>query len=441
MHRAQLAVLNDTARRKCLLAGRRGGKTHVANAGLIEAVGKHPGSVALYLSLTGKQARNNLWPQLLGYNARYPIGLEPSGATMTAKHLNGGTIEISGADAENAVERLRGRAYSRVIIDEAASFSPAGLEYLCDEVLGPALADYEGDLWLVGTPGAILAGYFYERTEGSKRWPTYRCTMRDNPFFAGRADRLMAEAQAERGWTPQTPAYLREYEGLWVRDTTSLVFDYDPARNAAGRAPDGAQYVIACDLGTSAKRETTAFVVMAYARGKGATAVHAKRHGLLCPSDVGAELARLVTEYDPHAIVMDQGGLGAGYIEEIRRRFRIPIKPAQKQNKLGYVDLLNGDLRKGQLRVVPETCADLVGELTVLQWHESREQYDDRFADHCCDAFLYAYRECQHYIEEEPPPPLPPQGMDARQIEMEAYEDEPDEEPGSLAREIYGATG
>jgi hypothetical protein len=438
MHPAQRSTIEDSGKSKAMLCGRRSGKTFCACAGLVTAVDRKPKTIALYLSLTGKQARWNLWPQLLSFNSRYGLGLTPHANTMTCEHPNGGTIEIGGADAENAIERLRGRPYSRVIIDEAASFSGDRLKYVCEEAVGPALKDYEGDIWLIGSPGAVLAGYFYERTAGEKRWPVYSATMRDNPFFDGRAERLLADERAERGWTVNSPAYLREYEGKWVRDTTSLVFDYDASRNSAANAPAGVQHVIAVDLGTSAKRETTAFAVLGYQPGAGVWAVHAKRHGLLCPSDVGSELDRLVRIYDPNAIVMDQGGLGAGYIEEIRRRFRLPVKPVQKRDKMGYVDLLNGDLRKGVLRIVADQCKDLVEEITILQWHESREQYDDRFADHCSDAMLYAWRECRAYLDADMPAALPGPGMDRRQAEMEAFEDEEDDDNVSAFKRIIG---
>lgn len=440
MHSAQLAVLNDKGPVKCALGGRRGGKTFVGAGGCIEAGDAHKGSNVLYLALTGKNARRILWPELIRYDTRYQLGLKLDKVDQTATLPNGSTIMVAGADAEHSIERLRGYAYSRVVIDEAASFHPALLEYLCEEVLDPALMDFEGDLWMVGSPGAICAGHFHELSNGGKKSvPTYRFTIRDNPYFAGRADRILAEVLRKRGWTANTPAYLREYHGLWVRDTSSLVFDYDPQRNSVLQAPEGMTYVIAVDLGTSAKRETTAFAVLGYVRGIGSVVVHAKRHGLLCPSDVGVELDRLVKLYDPTAIVMDQGGLGSGYIEEIRRRFRLPVKGAQKRDKLGYVDLLNGDLRKGRLRIVSDACADLISEITILQWHESRQIYDDRFADHCCDAMLYAWRECRAYLEADEAAPVPLPGQDARQMAFEAAEDE-DESDIPLVRRILRAS-
>ncbi|MFA4972821.1 MAG: hypothetical protein WC683_09425 [bacterium] len=400
MYPAQLAILDDTAKRKVFLGAGRCGKTFVSNAGLLEAATKHPGGTALYLSLTGKQCRANLWPSLLEYNSRYTLGMTMPASVMTAECPNGSRIEISGADAENAVERLRGRPFSRVIIDEPGSFDPGRLAYLVQEVLGPRLRDYEGDLWFAGTPSAILAGEFYEACEGARAWAghIYRATMRDNPYFAGRAERLLAEAMAEYGWTKDTPAYLREYEGVWARDTSAMVFDLDPARNFVDAPPPGLRHVISVDLGTSTTRETTAFVVTGYIVGGMAYPVYARKHAGLTPSDIGVELARLVAKHAPLAIVMDHGGLGGGYIKEIQQRFGLPVQPVQKQDKLGYVQLLAGDLRTGKVAIVRPECADLIAELNVLQWNEKRDGFDARFADHATDALIYGWRECRQYL-------------------------------------------
>lgn len=401
LHPKQLAILDDKSPAKCALAGRRGGKTEVGIAGLLDACERYPGSTVLYLALTAKNARRILWRKLLDFNRRFNLGLKLDKQALEAEHPNGARILLAGADREDLIERLRGDAYSRVIVDEAASFGSDTLEYLCDEVIGPALADFEGDIWLIGSPGAACVGYFYKATEGAAAWPTYRWDMRDNPYFAGRAERLLEKELAKHGWTWQTPAFIREWLGKWIRDESSLVFAFDRTLNVVASAPAGLDYVVAVDLGASMSRETTAFVVIGYRPGE-AYVVHAKRHKLLCPSDVGAELARLEEKYHPHSLVMDQGGLGRGYIEEIRRRWRLPVHEAQKSNKAGYVDLLNGDLRKGALRLVSGACDPLVEEIEILQWDEDRKGYDERYADHCSDAWLYAWRDCRHFLDGDP---------------------------------------
>mgnify|MGYP000858295204 CR=1 FL=1 len=422
-HAAQLAVLADTHARKAVLAGRRGGKTDTAIRGLLDTAHRHPGSIALYLALTARSARDILWRSLASMNAQLGLGLVMNNTSLTARCSNGSEIHLAGADAEHCVERLRGQAYARTIIDEAASFGPASLRYLVEEVLEPALLDWGGDIWLVGTPGAVLAGPFYEATvqgAGHKSWPTYRWTMRQNPKFAATADQKLATVREERGWTEATPAYRREYLGEWCRDENALVFSgFEPARNMVVAPGNGLQYVIAIDLGASAVRETTAATVIGYTRGGNAYVVSSEKRPMLTPSEVGGWLEQLERRYHPHAIVCDQGGLGKGYIEEIRRRFRIPVKEAEKNNKMGYVDLINGDLRTGKLRIVEPACGQLLEEMAVLQWSESRDGYDGRFADHCCDAMLYAWRECRHYVSEDA---APEQDTDR----FEAAEDEDD---------------
>lgn len=403
-HEAQLSVLRDTSARKAVLAGRRGGKTDTAIRGLLDAAHMHAGSVVLYLALTARSARDILWRSLASMNAQLGLGLQMNNTSLTARCSNGSEIHLAGADAEHCVERLRGQAYARAIIDEAASFGHASLRYLIDEVLEPALFDWSGDIWLVGTPGAVLAGPFYEATvpgvPGHRPWPTYRWTMRQNPKFAASAEQKLAKVREDKGWTDSTPAYRREYLGEWCRDESALVFSgFEPGRNLVVAPDAGLSHVLAIDLGASAVRETTAATVLGYQRGGKAFVVRSEKRPMLTPSEVGNWLEQLESKYQPHAIVCDQGGLGKGYIEEIRRRFRIPVKEAEKHNKLGYVDLLNGDLRTGKLVIVESASKQLLEELAVLQWDEDRSGYDARFADHCADAMLYAWRECRHYLE------------------------------------------
>jgi hypothetical protein len=106
------------------------------------------------------------------------------------------------------------------------------------------------------------------------------------------------------------------------------------------------------------------------------------------------------------AIVGDTGGLGAGYVEEAQRRFRLPIEAAEKTNKLGYIKLLNGDMERGRIKVVLAECEPLTTEWLELPWHEDRDKEASGFDNHCADACLYAWRRTHAYSqkarEEEP---------------------------------------
>lgn len=425
LHPKQLAFFHDPAKIKAALAGRRGGKTRVGTAGLYDAALRNPGSVALYVALTQKSARRILWRELTAFDKRFALNLEFNSTEMSARLRNGSVIYISGADTESAIEKLRGLAYSRVIIDEAASFRLGLLEYLTQEVLGPALQDFEGDTWLVGSPNAACMGYFHDLTMGSnpkiKQCSTHHWTLRDNPRFAGRADRVLAQELEKRGWTMDCPAFRREYGGLWIKDDSFLVYQFDRARNLTQSAPKGLPYVLGVDLGSSADKPSTAFAILAYDAQNGVTYVaKVYSRGDMTSTDIAEEIKALDSHYHFERMVMDPGGLGGAYISECRRRYRLPVEPATKNAKAAYIELLNADYRQGNLRIVESECKPLLDEVGILQWNPKRSAPVETMLDHCCDAHLYAWRACRAWQAPERQPEGPHEVVDENEKKLEA---------------------
>jgi hypothetical protein len=441
LHKKQKEAVEHESKQKAIVAGRRGGKTFVALAVLYHAARNNPDSVALYLALTARSARTILWSSLVRFNRIYNLGMDLRRGELTAALDNGSTIMLSGADQEDSTEKLRGPAYSAVVIDEAASFGE--LRYLIEEVLEPALADFDGSLWMVGSPGAACAGYFYDASTGLNpdvpKWDTFHWDMRDNPRFKGRAGEYFERKKTQKGWTDGTPAFRREYLGQWVKDADWLVYAFDRGRNCIREAPAGMSYVLSVDIGASDVQRSTAFGVLGYIPGRMAALVKAYKRAGMTVSSIGEELDGLIQVYSPHKIVMDPGGLGGGYVKELKSRIQIPVCAAEKQHKLAYIELCNSDLRTGKLRVVEQDCADLLSEIEILQWDEKRKAPDPRFLDHACDMLLYGWRECRHFVHSgEVTKPKPPPGMDRRQAEMEAFEDEEDDDSKSAFRRIIG---
>jgi hypothetical protein len=92
----------------------------------------------------------------------------------------------------------------------------------------------------------------------------------------------------------------------------------------------------------------------------------------------------------------------------------------------------------GKILVNPAEI-NFIEEITALQWDEEKDGRfieDPRFANHRCDAFLYAWRESCHYLEQTPIS-APQHGSDAyygaeearlRQLVEEAFKREQLEE-------------
>jgi len=155
------------------------------------------------------------------------------------------------------------------------------------------------------------------------------------------------------------------------------------------------------------EHDSTVYVVECFAR-RGLT-----------PSDAAEVAAELSERYKPVKIVGDTGGLGKGYAEEARRRFSLPIEPAEKQNKRGYQSLMNGDLERGRV-VVSRNCTDLVKEWLELPWTEDHQREADGFDNHCSDATLYAWRAANAF-HEQPKPALPTREQALREQEEQLW--------------------
>lgn len=232
--------------------------------------------------------------------------------------------------------------------------------------------------------------------------------------------------------------------GQWLVDTGGLVYHgYDERRNVVDLAPTPQErakwtFLLGVDYGFS---NDCAFVVVGFRDHDPTVYVfEAFKEPHLTPSDAAECVAALDLTYKFVRIIGDMGGLGKGYAEEARRRFRLPIEPAEKRNKRGYIDLFNGDLEGGRIQLVRGKCTQLVEEWEALMWDEQRLKEAAGLPNHCSDAALYIWRAATAYHnkpEEKPPEKGTKAWLDAEEKRLEAEVDaELDEElrPNGKAR-------
>lgn len=390
----QREMLEAPERRKAAVCGRRAGKTSLLAMALYDAAEKHPHCVCPYVCLTKSSGRYLVWPVLKQFVEKHGIECTFQDSILVATLPNGSLITVWGADEQRDMEKLRGGRYARVVVDEAGSFPRTLLGYLIDEVLEPATVDLLGEIWLAGTPNAAATGFFYDvSTDPTKGWRTWHWTMLDNTYIPHAADEL-ARIMREHGWNESSPVVRREWLGQWYRDESLLVYRYRTRH--LGDAPACERRVLAVDLGASATHATTAFVEMGWRAGdRTSWVLRADKYAGMGPDEIAEEIrGRRVFD----RIVCDPGGLGGGYIKLFRERYGLPVLEAQKKDKAGTIELLNGAFDGDRLRV-DKRAKDLIEELELLTWNAKRTDGDG--IDHCCDAMLYAWRETYSYAEVE----------------------------------------
>lgn len=412
----QREFIFHTAKRKTLLCSRRAGKTYAAIGYLLKECMDNPGVVCVYIALTRLRAKQLVFNELRRFNQRYRLGIEFNLNELTATFPNSSQIIMTGATDASDIEKLRGGKYALVIVDEAQSFG-SFIDAMIDEVIEPALIDLDGTLCLLGTPGAAAAGFFYDATTTAPRkaqadedepseaaldgeldvipWQNFSWTIRENRALvrqrgAEAIERYLKQLRARKGWTEQHPIYLREWCAQWVRSDDDLVYRFDAKRNTfrdlPTQSPAGKplqwEYVLGIDLGYN-----DAFTVSVLAFTKQLPTVYLVDwfgQSKLIPAQWAEIIGGFVARYAPVAVVADAGALGKAIVEELKTRYSLPIKPAEKSKKIAYIDLLNGDLISSRLML--KHGAPHIDEMRLLQWESdsNRTREDPSYSnDHC----------------------------------------------------------
>jgi Terminase large subunit, T4likevirus-type, N-terminal len=445
----QRAFVDDPHRAKAALKTRRAGGTYAIAADLLATALQ--GGDGGYATVTSRMAKRVMWNGRSGLKAldrQFGLGFSFNTSDLIATAPDGKTtITLGGAETQDECEKYRGVAFKKFYIDEPASFK-GHLEYLVDEVLEPTLLDEDGTLGMVGTPGRVLAGKFYEVTAGQIQpnrdsdvdldanedlkladWSVHRWSLQDNPHLKHR-DTFLARVFRRHGWDPTNPPprAQREYFGLWVREESTLVYKFDRERNVYRGLPARSdwEYGLSIDLGS---RDATAFRVTCFSRAHPvAYGIElAKLHGLTITdiaerikgtrhmpfysrTHAGPVIQGYAEKYPLLYIVVDTGGLGKMVVQELNERHGLSpqAEPAEKTSKLDFIEHFNDDLLHGRYQVAAEDGA--VAEWELLQWaeDETKRAEDPRQANDAADATLYGWRRARHYWAlAEDPRPLP----------------------------------
>lgn len=407
----QLRAVESAAKRKVWCCGRRAGKTRGLAVGLLAKIREPPFSNVFYLTLTLKNAKRIIWSELKRLNDLFALGGEPNESEGYLRFPSLGAdvhLYLGGVKDATEIEKLRGVSGKLYVVDEVQAMPQRVLVPLLKDVIRPALLDYQGELWLSGTPGALRAGYFWDVDQGrlANAWEHHSWTVRDNVRLPARVagasiDAILAEILRENAWTPDDPTFRREYLGEWVEDTGALVFRLTSA-NHYDTLPDGGRwrYVMGVDLGFE---DADALAVLGWREHERIVyLVEEATYRKSGVTELAERIGELYRKYKPHRLVADFGGLGKKIGEEIRSRHGLPMEPADKARKLEHIELLNDAFRRGHFMCrAPGPFAE---DCAIVQWDQDakargiRKIAEDYHSD-ITDAVLYAYRAAMAWLE------------------------------------------
>ncbi len=396
--------VNDEAQFVAALTTRRAGKSTGFARRYYNTMRKYPGCMCPHIGLTRESTKNIMWPILQELDDRYKWGAKFNESNLAMELPNGSRVQLFGADMKNFIRRLRGIKTPGAGVDEAQEFGDH-LQSLVDDILTPATADYvDGWIGLGGTPGPIPRGYFYDITQGGKYgYSVHRWGIYDNPFMPD-PHGFVEKLKARQGWDEKHPTLLREYKGLWVLDTESLLIKYDEVKNHYDTLPVAKwTYILGVDLGF---RDSDALAVLAWTSSS--PNIYLVEEVVTQGQDItqlSNQIEAMIKKYDIAKIVMDEGALGKKIAEEIRRRKHIPVHPAEKARKMENVAFLNDYLRLGKFKARKDSrfvSDSLQVQLDYEKSTPDRLVIKKGFHSDIIDAVLYSFREAPAFTYQEP---------------------------------------
>lgn len=319
-------------------------------------------------------------------------------------------------------------------------------------------------MMMIGTPGSILEGLFYQATAAglvdkggrpySKTYDAPEKYWLDNPRDHGGGPRVrwsrhtwtrqenvktqenLWEAalieKADNDWADDHPTWQREYLGQWVAADDTFVYAYatlhlskpdtvhwKPERSKVNTHglpdwPGDWRFILGADLGYE---DDFAFVVGAYSPHN--SSLYFVEDFKASHLDLYQITDHLQYAWDKYggfdAMVADAAGLGKLVVETINKRHGLPVQPAEKREKFDTIELLNADFHSGRVKLIPDS--ELAREMAALQFdlskHSKKElvrtgklRENPQMPNHLCDAALYAWRFSYHFWSVKPKDPV-----------------------------------
>lgn len=405
----QLQVHRDPSKRISLCCTRRAGKTYLAAPWFVEMGMKSTkyNQTDFFVAPTLEHAKGLMFGHLRDLKRRTGLNFEIKNDPAGVFFPNGSRLLFRGAKDIDDLGALVGYPTAMLWVDECQDIRDEILQHIQNKV-GPALRDLNGRIIFSGTPGRVSAGLWYQIATGKRsNWTNYHWSLFDNPHLSAES-RDMETILKDEGYTPDTPAFKREYLGLWVEDDSLIVYSYNPMKNGNYQFHEPLSndhewhYIIGVDFGY--RPDPSACVTIAYSNTHPDLFLvdEFKANEITYTEFYERGIAPMWAKYGPCVAVADAGSPQA--IAEINNRWGIGLQPSVKGNKktskASWVELLNADLLRGHVQIPVESKT--AKEMAELVWDPDKlpeRKEHPRRDNHLCDATLYAYIHSKHWLQ------------------------------------------
>lgn len=400
LFKEQLALAYDPAKFATAVCSVRAGKTITCAADLIFTALLKPGVVCLYITLARSSAKRIIWPELHKINREFELGGQPNESDLSFKFPNGSIIYCSGASDSTEIEKFRGLSnVALAYLDESQAFR-SHIKELVEEILIKRLYDTNGRLRLIGTPGPIPGGYFYEASQ-SQKWSHHAWTLHSNPWIERKSGCSVAELIQQdcdrKGVGLDDPSIQRECFGRWVLDSNSLLLNYEPTRNHYETLPSGTYvFILGMDFGFE---DADSFSVLGWREGSPDTYLVEE---LIAEKQTYEQMVQnfdlLNKKYPLSKVIADPGGGGKKLIESLKQRYPVPMQIADKLGKIANYGLLNNALRTR--RFFARKDSRFAQDCNLLEKDRDKSTSDRTVVkghSDAVDSVLYPFRESPAY--------------------------------------------
>ena len=405
----QRAFIVDPARLKVAFCTRRAAKSYTGGLYAFKTALENEHAKVLYIALTRDSARLIWWADVLkAIHRKYPqIEVRFNETLLEARFSNGAMIKLLGMDSnEDEKQKALGQKYKLVLIDEAASFT-IDLQELVYKILKPAVMDLRGTICLLGTPGNLTKGLFFEVTNRSypdKGWSVHKWHTLDNPYTREQYLEEIADIERDRPLFKETAAFKQMYLGLWAIEEDAMVYRFKRSKNmrAMGLPTDRRYrwtYVLGVDLGYE---DDTAFAVLAYSPTAAKTyVVHVYKQKHMDLTDVGKKYHELNSRFGFEFAICD--GANKQAVMELNNRHGTDLHAADKAGKQDFIQLLNDEYIQEKVELLPDAePLALEYEQLIWQYKEKTREEHPNLPNHACDAVLYPWRFTYTYLSKAP---------------------------------------
>ena len=392
---------------KAINTTRRGAKSVTECLDDIEIMCKYPNSRLVYGALTLDSASEIIWDvfQEKLDEAKILYKTNSTHKTITLKR-NDSRVRLFGIDcSEKQMRKILGQKLRKATIDEAGSMT-IDMVKLCYQTIMPTLTDLRPDSWLtlIGTCENIPNTFFQSVTEGMERgadWNTFKWTTYENPFMVKQWTDEINDLVKNNPLVVEASWFKTHYLNQWVTDDDLLIFHIADAKMVGFKESDypSAIYGLGIDLGFN---DACSFVETCWSpKVKHGHFITSYKESGMDFTDVANKIKEMQKTRRYSKITID--GANKQGVEEIRKRHKLPLEAAEKQDKVTTIRLLDDDLKTGSMLVDEVGCRSLIQEWRSLIWKDKEKLKEDpRCENHASDGALYSWRANRHYLVGDP---------------------------------------